>query len=350
MEIVINPTAVKVWRNANTLQIGLAEKHVVLENLQARHEKFISALYSGLTPSQVKSYARHLGLRIAETQTLITALEPVLLRQTQRTRLTRADGHTHESEIKPREIGEVASLPEESPSYQNALGEMNQASFKLSARGESVWSLRQDRAVFVGALDKTGQFIAHGLAEAGIGAVVSGDLTQRRLEQLRTSLACMPAAPQLVTLNQLSAKQIARIDVAILMGQQLIESQKFAAWMNRSTPTIAAVQASAAEALQAQVSHVIMAGQTPCWVCLEFSRRKANPAWPDMASQIVGREQRFDSASAALSLAGQVVEKTLNQIDRANGFKVRADEPKWSFSDECGCRLATNLSPATRVD
>jgi hypothetical protein len=352
MEIVINPTASRIWRTPNSLQIGLSDARVVLENLQPRHEAFIDALYQGLTLRQAQSYARHLKMRVAEAQALITALEPVLLRQTQRRRQVDNSGNTLETEIAAGEFAEVASLPIDSPAFQQALGEMNQASLQLCARGESVWLLRQKRAVFVGSLDRTGQLIARGLAEAGVGAIVTGDLTSWRLEALRNSFATMPTPPQLVTLEQLSESQICRIDLAILVGQQLIEPQKFAAWMNRSTPTIAAIFASAADALRPLVSHVIVPGISPCWVCLELARLENDRAWPDMASQLIGRELQFDSASASLTLAGKILEQCIGYLDFANGFagshkssgagsNPALVQTNWQFHPECACRLGS---------
>jgi hypothetical protein len=150
-----------------------------------------------------------------------------------------------------------------------------------------------------------------------------------------------------MTLNKISERQSERIDLAVLTGQQLIAPQKFAAWSNRDTPAIAAIVASAADSLSPFLSHVIEPGITPCWVCLEFQRKQADAAWPDMASQIIGREMAFDSASASLMLAGQTVELALAYLDAANGFeKANASTAalKWSFHDECGCRLGSARS------
>ena len=339
MEIVINPAATRVWRSATSLQIGLGKNRVVLDNLQPRHETLIEALYSGLTATGVRDYGRHLKMRASETQALINALKPVLLQRTERSRQTDADGETLENELEAREFAQVASVPTDSALYQNALGEMNQASLKFEARGESVWIRRRNSAVFISTLDRTGRAIADSLANAGIGAIVSGDITETRLDATRELYARVPQPPQLLTLPELNESQIGRLDLAILIGQQIIEPQKFAAWMNRGTPQLAAIFASAAEGLNPFVGHVMIAGQTPCWICLEIARCLADQAWPQIASQLIGKEQNFDSASARLFLAAQIVEKTLTHIDAQNGFGEPAGEQLWSFSSECSCRL-----------
>ena len=339
MEIVINQIATRVWRTATTLQIGLGQDRVVLENLQPRHETLIQALYSGLTATQVRDYGRHLKMRASETQALISALKPVLLLRTDRSRQAGADGETLESQIEAREFAQVASVPTDTALFQNALGEMNQASLKFDARGESVWLRRQNSAVFISTLDRTGRLIADSLANAGIGAIVSGDITDARLEATRELLARVPRSPQLLTLPELTESQISRLDLAILIGQQIIEPQKFAAWMNRGTPQLAAMFASAAEGLSPFIGHVIVAGETPCWICLELARCAVDDAWPQIASQMVGREQNFDSASARLLLAGKIIEKTLSHIDERNGFSLGVEKPMWGFSADCSCRL-----------
>jgi len=344
MEIVINSTAQRVWRTPNILQLGFGPEHVVLENLLPRHEIFIEALYRGLTLEQAQVYARHLKLRGPETQALITALAPVLIKHTNRVRQVGKNGKTLASEIAAQDDVEPATLPIDSAAFRNALGEMNQASLKLSTRGESVWLRRQNRAVFIGTLDRVGALVAVALAQAGVGAIITGDLTESRIINLKSNLAALPVAPQLLSLKKLSERQISRIDLAVLIGQQLIEPQKFAAWMNRGTPTIGAIVASAAENLKPFLSHVIVPGNNPCWVCLEMSRKSNDTSWPDMASQIINRELDFDSASASLSLAGQIVDRVLSHIDATNGFEtpstsIEATGFAWQFHPDCRCRL-----------
>ena len=346
MEIVINPAAQRVWRTPTSLQIGLGAECVVLENLQPRHEIFIEALYSGLTPDQAQIYARHLKMRHPETQALISALNPVLLKQTRRSREVSNNGKTLPSEIRAKEYAEPSSMPIESPAFQAAMGEMNQSSLTLSMRGESVWLLRQTRAVFISGLDRVGQLIALALAQSGIGAIVTGEGSQDRITNFESSLAMLPLRPRLFELAKISEKQIARIDLAILTGQQLIEPQKFAAWMNRDTPTIGAILASAAEGLTPFISHVMQASQTPCWICLEQHRKQNDPAWPDMASQLVRRELAFDSASASLNLAAEVVKRSVAFIDSANGFArmpqdnlIAESNFAWQFHEDCACKL-----------
>ncbi|MEO0024376.1 MAG: hypothetical protein RL196_817 [Actinomycetota bacterium] len=340
MEILINPTATRIWRDANTLQIGFGQQKVVLENLQLRHEAFIEALYCGLTPEQAKEYGRHLKMRTAETQALITALKPVLLSNTSRVRPTNSAGETKSTEFDSGEVASIASLATDDPLFVAAQGEINRASHLLSSRGESVWSRRQSRVVFLSHLDRCGLLVAKGLASAGFGALVVGETNEAKLDVLARDLSEMPLSPQLLRLPELTENQINRIDLAVLLGQQLIEPQRFATWMNRRTPHIAAVAASAAEDLQPLVSHVMIAGSTPCWHCLEYRRRASDQAWPDMASQLIGREQRFDSASLSLFLAAKIVEAAVSWVDNDNGFGEPNRGFKWEFNPECGCRLA----------
>ncbi len=339
MEIVINPAATRVWRNESSLQIGFGGNRVVLENLQPRHEALIDALHSGLTIEQARDYGRHLKLRATETQALIQALKPLFLLQTERNRQTDSRGQTLASEVDSSQMLDTSTFATESPVFQNALGEMNRASHDYEARGETVWLRRGENAVFISTLDATGQIIAEALATAGLGVLVSGDITESRLESTHKKLEALPSRPMLLTLPQLSEQQIGRLDLAILLGQQLIEPQKFAAWINRGAPHLGAVFASAAEELKPLVSHVIIASKTPCWVCLELERCARDAAWPQIASQLLGREKPFDSASARLTMAGQVVSKTLAHIDRRNGFGRETPELLWSFSPECSCRL-----------
>jgi len=254
---------------------------------------------------------------------LLKALEPVLLQNTARLRETSKSGKTAPNEITRREYAEVASFDIQSPQFQFALGEMHQASRVLLARGESVWLRRQNRAVFIDRLDMLGELVSVGFARAGIGALVCGDQTVTHLENLQDQLTRLPLRPRVFMLSELKETQISRIDLAVLTGQQIIEPQKFAAWINRGVPALGAIAASAADNLDPFIGHVIVPAKTPCWVCLEQHRQALNSNWADMASQLVGREMRFDAASTALTLAGRVVSQGLTHIDKINGFETQ---------------------------
>jgi len=364
MEIVINETAPITWRNPTTLQVGLGAKSVIFENPKANQEKFIHALFSGLTLSQVRDYGRHLKLRSAEVQEIIQKVKPLLLTNTERVRYSDENGFTPTEEFESGEVAEPASLDSRSFAFQSALGEIASASLNLNARGESVWLRRQTRAVFISTLDRTGTLIAEALAAAGIGAIVTGDESavgagdigglgfhesqhgRSRFEIVSTKIKSFPMAPQLLKLTDLKQAQITTLDLAILLGQQLIEPQRFAAWMNRGVPQLGAIQAAASQNFEMFVSHAIEPGLSPCWVCFELNCQSQDQAWPNIASQLIGRETHFDSAAGRMRLAAEVASKTLLFLDQKNGYPpnrlngMTTAEPSWAFNDECGCRLA----------
>ena len=153
-------------------------------------------------------------------------------------------------------------------------------------------------------------------------------------------------APQFLKLTDLSATQVTRLDLAILLGQQIIEPQKFSAWMNRGVPHLAAIHAAACQNLERLVSHPIQPGIDPCWVCFELNCQDQDQAWPNIASQLIGREKAFDSSASRMSVAADVVTRTLQFLDGRNGYAPSEPdgsswrEPVWNFNDQCGCRLA----------
>ena len=243
MEIVINETAPITWRNPTTLQVGLGPNKVIFNNPKVNQEKFIHALFSGLTLNQVRDYGRHLKLRSAEIQEIIQKIKPLLLVNTDRARYSDASGLTPNNEFESGEMAEPTNIDIRSTAFQSSLGEMARASLALSARGESVWVRRQRRAVFISTLDRTGLLIVEALAAAGVGAIITGDASAvgagdigglgfkpsehsaKRFEITQERVRALPMAPQFLMISDLNQSQVTRIDVAILLGQQIIEPQ-----------------------------------------------------------------------------------------------------------------------------
>ena len=361
MEIVINETAPVVWRNPTTLQVGLGANKVTFSEPKSNQENFIHALFSGLTLNQVRDYGRHLKLRSAEIQEIVQKIKPILLANTERVRFAGTSGLTPNHEFESGEVAQPVGIDSRSAVFQSALGEMATASRNLRSRGESVWLRRQKRAVFVSNLDRTGTLIVEALAAAGVGAIVTGDQSmvgagdigglgfeqtqhgQSRFEIIAARVRSLPMAPQMLKLTELKQDQITRLDLAVLLGQQIIEPLKFAAWMNRGVPQIAAIHAAASQNLEPLVSHPMQPGITPCWICLELNCQDQDEAWPNIASQLIGREKPFDSATSRLQIASEVVSRTLAFLDYKNGFAQRNENSMaagvWDFNSSCVCRL-----------
>ena len=115
--------------------------------------------------------------------------------------------------------------------------------------------------------------------------------------------------------------------------------------MNRGVAQIAAITAAASKNYETLVSHPMQPGVDPCWICFELNCQEEDEAWPNIASQLLGREKTYDSVGSRLEVAARVVAKSLDFLDWKNGFSpagynsISTKAPLWPFNDGCGCRL-----------
>ena len=350
MVIRINPHQQAIWRDPHTLQIGLGKNQPVFRRLSPAQEKLIAALYRGIADQHFDSFSSQLGVSGSESKALLRELDSVL-----------------EKQIEP--TGKIQPLASEY--VESAFAEIVRASLQTGFNGEQVLIERGLRKISIDHLGGAGLSLALGLASAGIGQIYSADsskvmpedlgptgyptqlLGHSKINALNLLLAASPNQARIHAMP-LKEHQLDQIECAVLVGHQVVAPVLYSTWMNRDVPHLAIT----AGAESVSVSPIILPGQTPCLLCLEQSRATADPSWPAVASQLVGRKHRFDDSTAQFFAAGLALQKILQLIDTVSGFGQVGEnrvgyelnrssgelvEISWPVSPKCSCQSPSGL-------
>ncbi|MEQ1735358.1 MAG: hypothetical protein ABL886_02870 [Rhodoglobus sp.] len=148
-------------------------------------------------------------------------------------------------------------------------------------------------------------------------------------------------------------------DVAVAIGHFVLPPALHSLWLRRDVPHLPIVFGDSAVV----VGPLVEPGDGPCLRCLELVHRDADPAWPAVASQVLGRrgvaESAVLTAEAAAVAARVVLDRLVGQtfdpsvstrIDGASGVRTTRN---WQRHPECGCRglghlVATESGPTAR--
>lgn len=342
----INPSHQALWRDPHTLQIGLGSNKVLLRKLSAAQERLIAALYQGIADQQLGLVSRQLGITENDSKQLITEVEDLLLRES------------------------AASKTQLSSDFiASAYAEIIRNSLVHSVDGEAVLLERQHRRVLVEDLSRTGLSLSLGLAASAVGLLFTADQQivaatdlgptafaaqlEGRSRQLALQ-AILDASPNNCRVENLTSdKQLAKLDFAILIANQVLPTKRYAALMKHSVPHVAITF----DAQGAWVSPTIVPGKTSCLKCLDLTKTASDEKWPAIASQLATSTKRFDDTSSQLFAAGLALQKTLTQLDRVGGFELTHEEItgyrlnsdtgevlefKWQAIETCDCLAAQN--------
>lgn len=319
MVIRLNPQEQSVWHDTKTLQIGLGRKRAVLGQITPAQERLIAALYQGIADQHLPDFAAGLGLKESETKSVLEALDPLLETQVAANRKT--------------------NPPQISPEYvQSAFAEIIRASLNTGCDGEQVLAARGLRKVFIDDLAGAGLAMALGLAAAGVGRIYSTDKSSVQVENLGPSgyvqqllgrpkidavnslLAASPNQAEVIFIDENLSKAFDAMDCAILIGQQIIQPKRYARWLNRDIPHLALTFSSH----RVFISPMIRAGHSACLLCLEHFKASKDSRWPVIASQLIGRKQKFDDAASAMFGAGLALQKCIATLDAWTGFQIES--------------------------
>ncbi len=132
--------------------------------------------------------------------------------------------------------------------------------------------------------------------------------------------------------------------LAVAIGHLVLPPALHALWLRRDVPHLPIVFSDGG----VTVGPVVEPGTGPCLLCLELHRRDADPAWPAIATQLLGRsgsaESRLTAAESA-AVAARIVLRRLVDGPAASAESVRLDAATgerttstWHPHPECGCR------------
>jgi hypothetical protein len=202
-------------------------------------------------------------------------------------------------------------------------------------------------------------------AVAGLLARLRPVLTQTtriRPQRLLVDGGRSPAAARIMTLlsaagrpAELAANPERQRDrVVLLVADHALEPARSSRWLAvdaRHLPVVFGDQAIT-------VGPLVLPGLTPCIRCTDEYRIDADPAWPTLAAELLGREPSATTSDAGclLQTAGVVarllehltsgeatgLESASIRIDAVTGAVSRRT---WTWHDRCACRRASLLSP-----
>jgi hypothetical protein len=312
MVLRINPSRMALWRSPNEVQLGNGPGAIRIKGLTSGQERLLNLLYRGVPDELFQEAASLAGADSAAD--LLDQVRPVLLhRAGERTNLTADYIEKHFAEI-------------------------CRAQANYSTDGEVVVEQRKHSIVFVANCGASTSLIVEALRRSGIGTlIVDGDFDE--------ATACHGTS-----LENLSSKQIDKIDFAILISHNAVSPAQYRTWLGRSIAHISIVFDSDG----VSISPVIETSKTPCLSCFHESETAKDKHWPAIASQLLFSNQRFDDSAAQLFAAGIATQRALQHVDRQRGFEVidanrtgyrlsmasgAVSDFSWQFDESCKCQL-----------
>jgi bacteriocin biosynthesis cyclodehydratase domain-containing protein len=139
-------------------------------------------------------------------------------------------------------------------------------------------------------------------------------------------------------------------DIAVVAAHYVLAPEVHGLWLRRDVPHLPVVLSDSA----ITIGPMIEPGSGPCLLCLELHRRDADPAWPAIATQLLGRRSRAGSPAVVLEAAAAVCRGVFDRvvagagaaastrIDAATGERMVRE---WQPHPECGCYGLEAISP-----
>jgi len=140
----------------------------------------------------------------------------------------------------------------------------------------------------------------------------------------------------------------------VVLAHHVIEPRRVAALIGQDVPHVPLVFTGSA----AEVGPFVIPGRTACLACIEAHRRDADPAWPHLAAQLLGRRPLEVSAALTVEAAlvtARLVSEVGRRPNRCHSLTLREDRLHRSMRAHrphaaCRCRslggTATAAGPA----
>lgn len=144
-----------------------------------------------------------------------------------------------------------------------------------------------------------------------------------------------------------------RPDLVVLVATHVIDPRRYIRWLSLDIPHLAVVYTDTG----ARVGPLVEPGASPCLHCLARHNAERDPAWPAIASQLLGQgaaSEREPLVSVVAGLAARLAEVRLrngiNVLDSASlSFDARSltgRRAEHRQHPECGCRSLTGTGTA----
>ena len=289
MVLRINPSRMPLWRSPTEMQFGLGIDAPRIRELTQAQERLIKMLYRGMPDNYITEAAKNLG--VDNQEEILNTLSPVLLNVT----FPQVD-----EDFVSRNFAEICRA---------------QSTYNHS--GEAVIAQRKLQTVHLSESGKTTKLLTEALENSGIGRITS--------------------------------KHLPRPDFAILIANHVLAPSAYSHWLNEGVPHVAVIFNEQGVA----VSPVIETGKTPCLTCFHEQQIDRDSSWPELASQLLFSDQRFDDSTSSLFASAIACQRALESIDQLGNFVVQSrnrigyrldvasgsvSEFRWGFADRCLCQ------------
>jgi len=294
---VLKPGLLAVWRDRDTLQIGVDSRRAVALSGMAGVAWLIGLLDGSRDRAQVIETAADQGIPAKTTERVLALLATAGA-------LDDFPAATLRLLPPPLRARLAAELAAASLAHRDGDGGARTLARRLTA---------QIRVHGAGAV---GTGIASLLQRSGIGRVTRSEPGTLRAGAALAGTGGPGKAP-----TSTVPSGMALPDLAILVGRPSMDLR--ASLMRDEVPHLAV----AADEAIGVVGPLVIPGRTACLRCLDLTRAERDPAWPLILAQIEGREPdpRACDAPLAAAVAAQAAAQVLAFIDRAVAADAVAD-------------------------
>jgi len=108
-------------------------------------------------------------------------------------------------------------------------------------------------------------------------------------------------------------------ELAVLVRHFAVPPRDYGHWLRRDVPHLAIVFGDA----EARIGPLVEPGDGPCLFCQASAAADADPAWPAIASQLLGRRSSSDEGPASLEVAALAARTVLERVE--NGRRALND-------------------------
>lgn len=187
---------------------------------------------------------------------------------------------------------------------------------------------------------------ASGFAMIARAAGVPADRAEALLDALRPALdAAVPRAGRVAVLGESSlARQVAGLFAAAgtltapeeaqlvaLVGAWVLAPADHVPWLNRDVPHVPVLVRDRS----VEVGPFVEPGSGPCLYCVHLARCDDDPAWPALATQLLGREGRELDAVTRVEVAAFVARRVGERLQASDG-DGRHPGVSWTLDDRGG--------------
>lgn len=288
------------WRSLDSAQVGLDERTgVILDGLSRRELTLLAHLTRSLTEVELTDRAKDLGVSKSRALRIVSMLERAGVME---------------------DVESGVPSPDSGPAWR--------------IRHEKL-DRRTGAKVFIPHLDQLGAGIAMGLADAGIGTIVTTDFSRVGVADhpaLRSEFLGTPRVPALTTsirrreprVRILSEREdfasrperanlVDDVDLAILTGSHLPDPLAGPALAARGVRVLHAW----VEEVDLYVGPLTIPHESACAACLFQARLDADPAWDRLAQQaLLARPVEPETTSRELAVA-LAVREIVDVVDGA---------------------------------